>query len=616
MLHFLFVLVFTRSWAIVVPEIDNEVERFEEETGGDRRLIVESLRKYEDVRHALLKAIPCISNFLTKYLAETAYTTFPIIDDGRMVNDMLRLLEESLDDRYAFYKHSMDTMFDVALQKVAFNAIMIMNNASSLEDSFYVLEPCDRSCPFVTLWSTIFEDEDSFLSEVDAFAQSMWSRRIAIVIVLARVRDSLYAASSVTFEPDKPCTPSYPVILDKCHEDGSWKLMKPIEPPEMNGCFLKIGYYDFAPYVTAVNDSEELQGFEGKLTEEVFRGKQIVREKIEEISNSSLEEQVYMYLNNDVMADVIIGCILEKSYPGVGYSITYDILKVVWVVPKVPNISLKGLIHPFQPYVWAAIGASLLLGVLVKVLVNLDLSGLDIFALIIGSSTARQPRRLSTRIQYLAWNIFGLFLTQVYVDSLADQLINTADHRIETTSELLSSSFQLGGTMVFQLALENYDEDEDILKVKERFVAFEHEQYVQQLSDLLDGTNSSFALIAFLNSSRSSAIETKYAYTMTTEMICQYPLALAIWEGFPYIDDINKKIQQLTSGGVINFMIEQAIAKRKRAMHLQIAKEQEYKTELHFQQFAPAFLLTIIGFSSGLLFFILEIVLYPSRLLE
>lgn len=609
----LFVFTFLHlTRPIVVPQTYSDVYE-KKNKSGHRRLIIESLLDEENQREEFLTSIPCINSFLEKYVHRPDRISFVAIDNEESIQNIVQSFVRSLYNYSAFFKHTVDLDFET--HESALSTIVLMQNANSLEDNHYILEPCDRACPFITILISSFQDEESFLEHADVVMQSMWSRRIATVVILAKVGDSVLAAGSLTFQPGKICTVSPPVILDKC-EGNSWSKLKHISAPKTNGCVLKVAYFEQSPYVIVGNDSKRLSGFEGALTEEALRGQEIEREKVVWNDNTSYAEQVQMYIYNDINADFVIGRILQQSYEDIDYSSSYDTSKVVWLVPKVPNVSLKGLVQPFQQYVWAAVGGSILLGCVVKIFLFRDLSFLDIFALIIGVSTARQPTRLSTKIHFLAWCIFGLFLTQLYVDSLADQLINMSDLKLETMKELISSSFQIGGTAAFARLFEIFDQDEIVESVRKKFVIFDQDAYLKQYYDLLDGTNSSFALVIVLNSSRSDAIETTQAYTITTDVICSFPLALATWKGSPYLEHLNEEINKYIDFGILDFLIQSALEKNLRAMLSQTAQDEEYKTELHLQQFVPAFLLVAIGFSSGFLFIILEVVLYPSKLLQ
>ncbi|XP_076759544.1 uncharacterized protein LOC143428499 [Xylocopa sonorina] len=608
-----FIVVPANYAGIREQEREREAAPERENESGDRRYIVETLTNDDEEREEFLGSIPCIESFLKKHLVHRSSISFLTPDDDETIHRVSHGLVANINGYFALYRHNLDR--DLTPVKRAKSTIILTSNVGNLNVSSHIISPCDRGCPYVAIPITRFLDEESFLEQADVLARAMWTRRISSVVILARVRDSVLAGGSIVFQPDKPCTPAPSVILDKC-EGGSWSgSLKGIKPPEMNRCILKIAYFDEPPYVITSNDSERLDGFEGRLTEAVMRDQEIDRERIEWTDNASYTEQIQTVLYSETMADLVIGRVLQQSNPDIDYSTSYDILQVVWVVPKVNNVSLKGLVQPFQPYIWAAIGCTLLLAFVVKIFLKNDLSWLETFALIIGVATARQPTRLSIKIRFISWSIFGLFLTQFYVDSLADHLINTSGLKIDTIEELLSSSFNIGGNSALAALFDDFTQDEVTEKIRETMVIFDQQEYTQQFVDLVEGKNSSFALVVVLNSSRSGAIDTVHAYTMTTDVICSSPLAVAAWRGFPDFERINDKIHRYIDFGIFDRMIELAIGRETRAMLSKAEQNKEYKSELHWEQFIPAFLLTLIGFASGFLFFLLEIVFYPSKLL-
>ncbi|KAF3421742.1 hypothetical protein E2986_01765 [Frieseomelitta varia] len=586
---------------------------------GSRRLIVQGVTNEENQREEFLPAIPCVKSFLFKHVSNENKTSLVVIDDEEDINGIIKPLVAGLHANFSFFRHSAELDFGVKFpsNKHALSTIIVMQNASSFKDSYYVIDPCDRDCPFIVILTSSFQDEETFLEQTAVLTESMWSRRICTAVILGRVGDTVFAAGSVTFKPDEICSLSVPVILDECGKIP-WSKLEKIEPPKMDDCTIKVAYFNEDPYVVAENDTgnNELWGFEGRLAESLLENQMTLREEVAWDDNSSFAEQVKMIINNNV--DLLVGRVLQQPCDDIDYSTAYDMLKVVWLVPRVPNVSLKGLIRPFQLYVWLAVVGSILFGSVIKIFLIRDLSFLEIFSLIIGVSTPRQPTRPSTKIQFVAWSVFGLFLTQLYVDSLADELINLSDLRFDTMDQLiLSSSFEIGGTTAFSKIFEKFEETDEMFQiVRSRFVTFNQSDYLAQYRDILEGRNSSFALVIVLNSSRSDVIETNHAYTMTTDVICSFPLGFATWKGFPNMKYVDNDIHNLIDFGIFDYMINLALAKNKYLVLSQTAQEAEYKTELHMRHFVPAFLLVAIGYSSALLLFILEVVLYPSKLLE
>nr|XP_033339878.1 uncharacterized protein LOC117228284 [Megalopta genalis] len=595
--------------AIVPLEI---FEGFQEKkSSGDRGLIVGEIAAIQELRQNFSATLPCIQNYVNESISNPAKCALVIIEDEGDVFEIVHPLLIWLKEHYAFYTHPPAVDFNIP--QLASSAIVVMSRGGSLLNEYYVLDPCDRGCLYVMILLHRFEDEETFLSDAAILSEAMWHRKLSIVATLGKVGDTVLVAGSLSFESGKICTPMAPEVLGSC-VDGTWENLKKIGPLELNDCYLKIAYLYQPPYVNVRNGTEMLYGFEGRLIEEVGRDMNLERLEITWEDNASFVDQVKTTLFDTTKADLVIGRILHLEDDDIGYSYTYDVVQLAWLVPKIAEVSLKGLVRPFQTFVWAAIIGILIFGGFFKVFMVPDVAGLDIFAMIIGAPVHKQPTRLSRRIHFIAWSIFGLFLTQLYIDSLADQLINQSNLKIETTEELAASNIKIAGTAAFKTIIDSFDEsDEFVGHIKKEFVELDLDLYIELFGDILEGKNTTFAVVVVLNSSRSEPIETSYAYTMTTDVICSFPLSMATWKGFPLMSTIDTKILLLLDYGMFDYMVDIALGKDIRARMSAIAQDKDYKTNLHLQQFVPVFLTMAIGFVAGSIVLILEIILHPWK---
>ncbi|XP_033339878.2 uncharacterized protein LOC117228284 [Megalopta genalis] len=595
--------------AIVPLEI---FEGFQEKkSSGDRGLIVGEIAAIQELRQNFSATLPCIQNYVNESISNPAKCALVIIEDEGDVFEIVHPLLIWLKEHYAFYTHPPAVDFNIP--QLASSAIVVMSRGGSLLNEYYVLDPCDRGCLYVMILLHRFEDEETFLSDAAILSEAMWHRKLSIVATLGKVGDTVLVAGSLSFESGKICTPMAPEVLGSC-VDGTWENLKKIGPLELNDCYLKIAYLYQPPYVNVRNGTEMLYGFEGRLIEEVGRDMNLERLEITWEDNASFVDQVKTTLFDTTKADLVIGRILHLEDDDIGYSYTYDVVQLAWLVPKIAEVSLKGLVRPFQTFVWAAIIGILIFGGFFKVFMVPDVAGLDIFAMIIGVPVHKQPTRLSRRIHFIAWSIFGLFLTQLYIDSLADQLINQSNLKIETTEELAASNIKIAGTAAFKTIIDSFDEsDEFVGHIKKEFVELDLDLYIELFGDILEGKNTTFAVVVVLNSSRSEPIETSYAYTMTTDVICSFPLSMATWKGFPLMSTIDTKILLLLDYGMFDYMVDIALGKDIRARMSAIAQDKDYKTNLHLQQFVPVFLTMAIGFVAGSIVLILEIILHPWK---
>ena len=286
---------------------------------------------------------------------------------------------------------------------------------------------------------------------------------------------------------------------------------------------------------------------------------------------------------------------------------------MVWLIPVVPNVSLRGLIAPFQNSVWYAVGVVLILTILIKILILRDITFLDVFALVIGTSPSAQPIKLSSRIQFVSWAFFGYVLSQSYLASLAGVLVEAANQQIETMEELIFAGIQFGGTKQHRELFAVTDADDDdfyddisdsdvIQAIYNNFVVLQHAEYVQHLGDLINGRNKDMALVAMLNVSSTERRFDKTKVQPLKEPLGIYPLAFAVSKGLPYLDQINKKIMTLDEGGFVQFWERSYIG-----LDAYLSGDDASSDIIGLHQLVPGFLLLIIGLLAGIVAFFSEI---------
>ena len=288
--------------------------------------------------------------------------------------------------------------------------------------------------------------------------------------------------------------------------------------------------------------------------------------------------------------------------------------RFVWLIPVVPNVSLRGLIAPFHDSVWYAVGIVLILTIVIKTLILRDITFLDVFAIIIGTSVAEQPEKLSSRIQFLSWALFGYVLSQSYLASLAGVLVEEANQQIETMEELVSTGIQYGGTRSLRELFAASDEKDDsesddlsdtdvIQTIYENFVVMNQDEYRRKLRDLISGKNKNMALVVVLNVSSSGNFD-KTKVQQLKEPLGIYPLAFAVWKGLSYLDQIDRKIIALTEGGFVGFWEQHYLLMGHNPFG-----DDDSSDVLGLNQLVPGFLLIVMGLFAGSLAFLAEIVL-------
>lgn len=293
--------------------------------------------------------------------------------------------------------------------------------------------------------------------------------------------------------------------------------------------------------------------------------------------------------------------------------------KIVWLIPVEPNVSLEGLIAPFENNIWYALGVVLIATIILKLLFLKDISFLDVFALIIGVSTPEQPVKLSSRIQYLSWAIFGYVLSQSYLASLAGVLVDEANEQYETMEELVSEGIQYGGTQryreLFALAdskddsaLDDLSNSNIIKTIYNNFVVLKYEKYHRQLQELISGKNKDMALVAMLNFSSTGDNFDETKVQQLKEPLGSYPLGFAVWKGLPYLDELERKIMIFTESGFIQFW------ERRYVTGDDDDEDDDNSSDnLGLAQLAPAFLLLVIGALIAIVALFAEIMLNVFR---
>ncbi|KAF7382747.1 hypothetical protein HZH66_013149 [Vespula vulgaris] len=615
--------------AIMVPEFWYELQELEKSQGiqeGDRSLIIADTMERYNKSNLDSDWTPCVMSFLRDHSKSSMTVLMANSSEDRLAD--LDLLVRIFQADIATY--TLNNAEDLNGYEKISSIIIVIENLEDLKrrNCTHYLKLCTyESCKFVVIiGSRIFEDEDNFLQEANNIQQWMWLERISKIIILGNIGGTVLLASSRSFKPDELCTPSEPILLSKC-EGNVWEGESEIENLRLNGCKLVVGYHDYPPYSFVSNETGggKILGLEGFMIEEILSGMKgrAIRELITLTGNESIDNDFKMITYQDALKiDLLIGGRLWNPDKDTDFTIAYDMVPLVWILPTKSNVSLRGLVAPFGKTVWLGILGVLLLGIIVKLFLIKNISFLDISALVLGVSVFRQPVETSSRLLFISWALFSFFITQYYLASLSEQLINASNLQIETMKELLSSGLELGGTSRYANLFDNKDEDEDddyeekvlIRDIREKFLIFSYDDYVRQLSDLFKGKNTSIALVVKLNVSDHQLLNLpKQHVSVLKENMGTHPLAIATWKGFPCLKRINIKMQELIENGITKHWA-QLITMNGNYFHLD--DETESDNVIDLESVAPSFLLLIIGYLIGICVFIIELIAFPSKFLE
>ncbi|KAI4485575.1 hypothetical protein M0802_012712 [Mischocyttarus mexicanus] len=620
---------------IMVPDIWYELEKLEKELEkedtqkGDRSLIITDTMNRYTKSHQDLQWISCVMSYLEDH---SNYSTIFLMSNSSFEDNYVNtdLLVHIFQAEIAMY--TLNNNKNLNKSKEVSSVIVVIENLEDLERkncSNYLKICAYELCNFVIISSKMFENEDNFLEEADNIQQFLWLEQVSKIVILGSTRDTVLLAATRSFKPDELCTPSAPIILSKC-QGKIWNGENDIDDDfQMNGCSLVVGYNDnpFYSFVNNETDDENILGLEGFIVKEILSNinGRLIREMIPLTGNMSIDDDFKMITQRaGQRIDLLLGGHLWNPDDNKDNTIAYEMIPLVWMLPNKANVSLRGLIAPFGTIVWLVTLGLLLLGILVKCFFIKNISFLDISALLLGVSVYRQPEETSSRILFLSWALFSFFMSQYYLASLSEQLINVSNLQIETMKELVSSGIELGAITryaeLFDEDEENeyeYDDDDDETKeinrnIRKKITEFSFNDYVKQCTDLFEGKNTSMALIVKLNVSNHqlNLIEN---VNVLDENMGTHPVAIVTWRGFPCLKRINIKMQQLIESGIIKHWTK-FIAMNGSYFYLH--DEIDSDNNINLESVVPSFLLLIIGYLIALLSFFIELIVHPNRFLE
>ncbi|XP_015590471.1 uncharacterized protein LOC107265492 [Cephus cinctus] len=570
--------------AIVTPMLAPIFERI-----GDRDLINRDVLEVQLDISKFSKVTPClrelypfmsrrenVSVFLSNVLGDRHY---------------FRLFLTSLQPDVAFFVRN-DRLPETSAYNRSSNAFILFRDADDLSEAINLIDLCAPRCNHVIILTTVYEEDKDFLNDVYRLVQFMWQQMTVKLVIVGLVGERALVAGSLGFERGKMPEPSGPVILAECWEGVLKRREEIFGNYETRGMKIGVGFFEREPFVYAAKDNgteeiRRIEGIEGQLVESIASnmGITLVRTEFTLENGTDVFEKIVEINKNNSSYHVLMSGLHWKIDKHIEYSVFYDVSEVVWTVPERTHFSLLAFVTPFADTVWIAFGGLFVFTVILRCLLLRKLSFISVLSLILGVALPRQPDGTSERIQFLSWTIFGYITSQMYLASMASQLMKSSHQEIGDMEELLSrmSDLKLGGMTVHRDLFQNEKDD-------------------SLVDDLISGKNNSIALVTEL-SAASLAAGISYGH-IVRERIAHYALCLAVLKGVPYMDKFNSKITHLVEGGFIKYWWRSIGQDRVRRYD-----EDETLFNLGIKELSPCFLLLFMGHSLGLLVLILEIIL-------
>lgn len=580
----------------------------------DRSIILKNFMEHQNQRNKAFKyLIPCTAALVKDYFGYPNRILFLLPDKLQDISLVAESLMNELHVTSAIYTLDVNLTNVMETHDALTTVVILLESGIAVEMNNSFVNNCEYDCDFIIMLTNQFADKESFLIEADTLVKQMSPRSIFKLEILASVGDSVLLASSLPVQINESYAFAEPAFSDRCEEQATairWQRIANKTKSLIDARTVNAAMFDNFPFTAFDNDTNYFSGIEGLMVEEIARNMkiQLNRKTLEWVAHETTKTEIYLELYN-ATNDLVFGGLLWDFSQKIKYTTCYGMVHISWIVPKQVNVSLRGLIAPFDTNIWYAIICVLILGGFIRFVIR-DITLLNIAAVLVGVPVFRQPTKTSSRILFISWTLFGFFLTQLYLGSLADHLISTADSPMKSIEEVVDSGIMIGGTQRFTDLLQTPDkadmEDNIDRMIREEIFIFEQHDYHNLFLDLIEGENASFALLTMLNLTQNP-LDDEIAYILENT-VGTYPLAFATRQDFPYLREFNFKIQVLVQAGLIEFWSNMAMLNRTHT----ISDEEDC---IELDDLAPAFLILIIGYLGGCCLLIIEVIFYPSKLL-
>ncbi|XP_074114870.1 uncharacterized protein LOC141537648 [Cotesia typhae] len=586
---------------IVVPTTEY---RYENPKNRDLIYILEKIEP---------KTSSCVNKFVSDFVNQEPFRVTVFLSKTCVANLSNFYLSTILDEHPKFILSNDGHFSD---NERSSSILVLMDDYQCLKNiSYDFLHICTEKCFYIVFLIKYFDDKTSFMEESEALINKFWTQKIGNLIILGEVKNIVLLVRSQNFEPMLLREPSKPVELGTCDQFTKWSIGEYVDRSIiLNNNIVNVGYFDREPYVKPPTpDDEHFSGLEISLMEVLAKHlKMSVNLSLIEWGNGTdFIDEVNEEFESDRAIDFVIGGILWNPTKLTDFTEPYDVIEIVWLVPVHANISLQGLIAPFDTLVWYAIAGVLLFAIILKYGLFYKLTFLEIFSLFMGYSWPKQPTKDSYRLNYISWVIFGFLLIQYYLAALAGQLMAQSEVRIKSMADLIDSGISYGGLKIHHALLGSSDnedndfEDHVMETLSKNFVIFEHDNYEKLFHDLINGENSSFALAVTLN---MSAMGTKFDHNNVhkmDEVLSSVPITFAVWKGLPYLSVLNRIIVRLVQSGIIQHLAS-VVAASENVHH--VHQDDIAEMFIDSEDLIPAFLLLVMGSTAGFTCLLCEVV--------
>ncbi|XP_044012271.1 uncharacterized protein LOC122855167 [Aphidius gifuensis] len=506
------------------------------------------------------------------------------------------------------------------MQKTRMDIFILLRDHNDLDDlKIKIHEIGSRGSTYTVLLVNHFKNKKLFIKESNLLTKLLWTKKLANIVIIGFVENYYLAMESNEFKPKILREPMDPVIVGQC-QNGKWIINNTLfRPMKMNNCSVNVGYLNNKPYMYTVkqkNNKLEYKGIDLSILRVVasYLNFTIKLSEIAGTKNDTIPQRIVNSLSSKRSYDLVIGGIPWQPTIDIDYTIPYDVVKLVWLVPVNQREKPASLPIPVTIEQWIIMMAILSFPIIVKFILFHKISLLDVFAIFIGVACNKQPVRFPYRIFFMSWFIFGCLISGLLSSPLLANILFIPSNRTNTTDALIESGMKFGGskdTKNVYIGNITFDNNSNELAYKEfeNFNEFDSIEYEKKLQDLMNGENKSMALLAVIN---TSTVNKKYnpshVYVLP-EAIKIVPLSFAVWHGLPYVNEIDVILQKLITSGIITHFnnIE------TKSYHRDI--KSKFKL-IMLKDLSPAFLILGIGLTISFITLIFEIINFRTKIFD
>ena len=211
-----------------------------------------------------------------------------------------------------------------------FSALLLLDDISVTEKvTSNLVYICSSNCVYVAIVTKFYENENEYKKEADILVHLLWKRKIANVLMIFLVRDSIQLAKSLFFKKNMAHEPSTPQFFGSCKETNGWEKEKSkiFSPLVLNDSIIQVAFFEDDPYIIISEDNQTFKGIEGDLLKVVIAslGLQMARDKISWTAETDILDEIELKLASNQSYDMVLGKLQWSPTFQIDYTSPYKV---------------------------------------------------------------------------------------------------------------------------------------------------------------------------------------------------------------------------------------------------------------------------------------------------